>query len=76
MSEAKELSVAEQEFVAAMVPKMQAGMSFDEAAAAVVAEAEAAWIKYLSMSREARAEFVAGMARLVQSNIKAREGGA
>ena len=73
MPEAKELSVAEQEFVAAMAPKMQAGMSFDDAAAAVVADAEAAWVKYLSMSREARAEFVAGMARLAQSNIKARE---
>lgn len=73
MPEAKQMSVAEQEFLAAMVPKMQAGQSFEEAAAAVVAEAEAAWQKYLAMRPEEKAAFVRGMARIVQHNIKARD---
>jgi ribulose 1,5-bisphosphate carboxylase large subunit-like protein len=80
MSEAPQvparLKPAEQEFLNAMAAKMQAGMSYEEAAAAVVADAEAAWLKYQAMRPAEKEAFARGMARIVYHNIQARQSAA
>lgn len=68
-----QMSVAEQEFMEAMLAKMKAGASFDVAAAAVVADGEAAWLKYVAMRPKEKDAFAKGMAKIVYMGIRSND---